>query len=471
METSSLTAATPTQALYLEAPAPTTATSRQPLCRPSKPTLVGPDPFKVANGRAYAARALTDIEGLRNCGGLNRSALREEGPRSWRELEVRVPLGGYSEHVQARYRQVGVSTLETDRLQVFELRFTTRALGLKAPVECTLLLEVSDQLQADAVLSAAIQKHVKAIKSAGLEKLQEVPVEYHVGNDQEFKEGFSGGRFKRLEGADLVNVGNRAGGEKIQEDGRGNLTILLGSGKVIETTKTRLARARKLAEKITFLVNDDGSHQKAGAEVVEKVAYRLASHSLEDMDRLEKDGYKVLLVNPNTKPKGGYPGGRPGAELSDDGSWNPRIRGYVRYSEKVITMPLEALDEAAGGGSDVLLHELGHVLSDLRANDGPRYEFFGFGFGSHEVRHLDGDSQVTDMFSAYAKRCGYDTSKGRGGTAKNTSAIWSSYALQGPQEYLAEGITFYQQGGEDRKQLKEKDPEFFEYLKALLDES
>ncbi len=277
-----------------------------------------------------------------------------------------------------------------------------------------------------------------------------------------------------MQGAELVDVGNRLGAQPVEEgrdaeDADGNLTLRLSSGKSIKTTATRLERARQLAQKITFVVRDDGTQVKASAAQIEKVARRLAAHSLEDMDLLERENYKVLLVNSKRTPRGGYPGGRAGAELADDSSWNPHIRGYVRSSHKVIVLPAEALDEKAGGGSDVLLHELGHALSDLRVDDGYKHEIFGFGFGPYQIRDLDRSGPVMKLFEAYAKRCGYDTSKGRNGTATRTSAIWSGYALAGPQEYLAEGITFYQQGGADRQVLKDKDPEFFEYLKALLD--
>ncbi len=148
--------------------------------RQARPAFLRRHPSTVAGGRSYSARALADIAGLRNC------CSPFQDPRTWKELEVRVPMGSYTEFVQARYRQVGVSTLEgaqAERLQAFEVRFTTQALGLGAPVQSTLIVEVSDQLQTDAALSQVIQEHVKAVSRAGLDGLEQAPKEYHVRPD------------------------------------------------------------------------------------------------------------------------------------------------------------------------------------------------------------------------------------------------------------------------------------------------
>lgn len=70
----------------------------------------------------------------------------------------------------------------------------------------------------------------------------------------------------------------------------------------------------------------------------------------------------------------------------------------------------------------------------------------------------DDDKTLKKLYGSYKKR------------AKNKGKIWSEYALSrnNTREYLAEGVSFYSSSISNRKTLKEKDHDLYEYIKKLL---
>ncbi len=235
--------------------------------------------------------------------------------------------------------------------------------------------------------------------------------------------------------------------------------IRLSSGGTIQTTPDRLQAAQRLAAKITFQVKASGAQEKVSNPVIlKKVSERLAAFSVEDLKLLEKDGFRILLVDSAQKPKGGYPGGRPGIELNEDGSWKDWVGGYNAMDSKTIIMPLAHLDREGSTG-DILVHELAHALADSRVPDKKRL------FGKNVEMRLDDESgPVGKAYLNYAKRCGYSFVNGKS-VILFPDKVWNGYALRNPLEYWAVGVTVYKQGGERKENLRRLDPDFFNLLR------
>lgn len=407
--------------------------------------------------RAYLNQAAADVAGLRelpHAGGLPRT------------VDVQVPFDGYNLQVQVHCEEVGRWKNVPGSAQpwpLYSLQFSTHVLSLHDAVFSSLTLSLDPTL-ADPVAAVrqVVSSHVQAIARVGSDRLSTLPSNYTVRAGQDgapVVEGdWPGGQY---EGARVTTYTRQRERRQPSED---DIELRLSSGKTVRTTRERLEKARRLADKITFVVRADGSQVKAGADLVEKVAQRLAAFSVQDMARLEEAGYKVMLVDRERKPKGGYPGGRPGLEVNDDGTWTPGVLGYASYEDKVIAVPLDAIDKVGGGGSDVLLHEFAHALSDARVADEPRWRILGFGIGT-QVQSMDTGAVTNAHWNAYRRRCGW---VGKDQPPQNPAAVWSWYALTGPQEYLAEGISFYKQGGRERALLKDKDPGFYNSLRTLF---
>lgn len=430
-----------------------------------------PEPVFVANGgkalgSAYRAQLSQDV-----------SSVAQLGPAAIpREVEVQIPLKGHSEILRVQVSSNG-EFRGKPAYDCLGLSFVTYALGISCPIYCSILANIERGTpNPGALISKAVTQHVQSVAASNFDTLSKLPQIYTVKRAQMGELSIAPGfpentsSYHRPDGMQPPDLYAKPRSGAILGLSGTEREILLSSGQRVRTTEERLCQARNLAKRITLVVADDGSRRPASDAQMEKVAHRLAGLSVADMSLIAEDGYKILLVNTRKTPKGGYAGGRAGLELAEDGNWKPGIRGYVSYESKVLVLPAEALDEALRG-ADVLMHELGHVVSDCRAKD-TRPESYLFGVISFEgkVNSLDRDPGIRALFEAYAKRCGYDTSKGRDGEIKNRSAAWSTYAVEGQQEYIAEGLAFYKGGPETRQSLRSLDPEFFKKLQQMFPE-
>lgn len=392
-----------------------------------------------------------------------------------REVEVQIPLKGHSEILKAQISPNG-EFRGKPAYECLGVSFVTYALGISCPVYCSIIANIERGTpNPSALIARAVIQHVQSVAASNLEALGKLPQSYTVKRGSKDELSIGTGypektEYRRPDGMTPPELYTKLKSGAIVPGNGQDRVILLSSGQRVHTTEQRLAQARELAKRITQVVADDGSRRPAAAGQVEKVAHRLAGLSAADMKAIAENGYKILLVNTSKTPRGGYAGGRAGAELAKDGSWQPGVRGYVSYESKVLVLPADALDEALRG-ADVLMHELGHVVSDCRAKDSkPESYLFGLITFSGKVNSLDTDPAIKGLFEAYAKRCGYDTSKGRGGTITNSSAAWSTYAVEGQQEYIAEGLAFYKGNKQTRQKLRSLDPAFFTKLQQMFPE-
>jgi hypothetical protein len=416
------------------------------------------------DARGYQARISRDL-----------NKVSELGERIPRQLEVTVPFQGQHEILKVNTRPNG-GYRGRPAYDCVGLSFMTNALGISAPVYCSILANID---RACSNPSKAIEQvviaHVHAIASSNLDQLSKLPQAYKATKGPKGALTVAAGEpdprdYHRPAGVPTAELYSKPKSGAVVTKSPSDVSIELSSGTRVHTTSARLQHARGLAAKISFLVRDDGSQVRASEADIEKVAQRLSAFSVDDIKLMAENGYKVLLVNSKVTPRGGYPGGRAGGELAKDGSWEAGVGGYVDYDSKVLVMPTEALDKAFRG-ADVMMHELAHVTSDCREKDTPSESYlFGLWTTDAKVNSLDNDATVVALFQAYANRCGYDTKKGRKGTITNYAPVWSSYAVQGPQEYLAEGIAFYKHGGATRQKLKDKDPGFHARLEKMFPE-
>lgn len=350
---------------------------------------------------------------------------------------------------------------------------------LPGGIECAIQVSLERGMSnPQAAVEGAVQEHAKAMMNARPEEQAKVPGEYTVHTPQQGQpvvtKGTPVGQYDRPDGVPPFEVVNRPG-NGVRPVSGSQIEIKLSSGVTVRSTRDQSQKARTLAAKITFVLGDDGRESKASAALVEKVAGRLAAFSSQDLQLLEENDYRVVIVSTQRTPKGGYPGARPGGEVNANGSWTEGTQAYARSEAKVIVIPESSLEQKVWSGregeNDVLIHELGHAISDCRLKDSPLTGLIRAVHGVSEVKTLDNNPQIGVLFQAYAKRCGYDTSRGRQGEIKNPDAVWSAYACQGAQEYLAEGVAAFKQAGTGRDRLKAKDENFFALLERMFPES
>lgn len=234
------------------------------------------------------------------------------------------------------------------------------------------------------------------------------------------------------------------------------IELPLPTGARVKTDDARLLRALELSRKRTFVLGADGKLTPAREDQANKVALRLAAFSLSSLEELEDAGVRILLVDPRQTPVGGYPGGK--SAVNKDGSWPSSLGGYYNYGSNDLVMPEEWLDKPFAG-EDVLLHELGHALSDARVSDTTRAN-----------RSKDDDPKLVGLHGDYCKRCGFIPGKdGNLGQVTNPSASWSNYACESPAEYLAEGVMVLQSNDKARiARFQSLDQEGFQYVTSFL---
>ncbi len=427
----------------------------------SLPTVALNGNAASAGASRFRAKVLGDVSRVQAFHGAKTAVSKQ--PKVSPIMEVTVPWNRSTECLKVKTQRVG--SFEGGMV-AYSLKFTTVALGIKSPVNCSIIVCLDSRLKnPQEAVEKAVRQHCYAIAEGGTKALKSMG-NYYVarpgkkGGESEVGQGYPGGRYTADPGVEKPKTGNTRPDGSVVENSPNDVEILLSDGKNIHTTAERLKFARTLAGQITFVVDAEGKRHKAGGQFVEGVAQRLAAFSVADMKSLKDNEYTFCFVDSNNKPKGGYPGGR-GAPTGKGGNWKEGVGGYAAYGDKVIVIPYDSIGKVAGGDSDVLLHEISHAVSDCRVSD----RFFGA-----ISRSLDNDGEVVKFFQAYAKRCGYDTGKGREGTITKHDAVWSTYACQGSQEYLAEGITYLKQGGASRALLKSKDPAFYEKLLKLFPE-
>lgn len=107
---------------------------------------------------------------------------------------------------------------------------------------------------------------------------------------------------------------------------------------------------------------------------------------------------------------------------------------------------------------DTTLHEMGHALDDALILDEdkhfPRFK-------SCEDNVLN--NHYEDYMKQYEKMNWFERLYDK--------RLWSEYATQNIEEYLAEGICFYSTGENSRKKLQNADPKLCEYVAKLLEKS
>ena len=422
------------------------------------------------DGSRYRAQMMSDVSQVQSFQG---GKTREKSPASPSKPLEPAKLPATLDVTMEWKRSVEPIRVKTERLGSFEggtsaysLKFTTKALGIQSLVTCSIVICLDPRLtNPKEAVEKAVRLHCRAIAIGGTQGLKSMG-NYYVAKpgkkagESETSSGYPTGRYTADPNASKPKLGNTRADGSVVENSPSDVEILLSEGKTIRTTANRLKNARILAEAITFMIGEDGKRRKASPKFVEGAVQRLAAFSVADMNRLLDNGYTICFVDRSKKPKGGYPGGSE-APKGKDGNWKDGVGGYAAYGDKVLVIPCDGIGQVGGGDSDVLLHEIAHSISDCRVSD----TLFGT-----ITRSLDNDSAIVELFEAYAKRCGYDTGKGRSGKVSKPEAVWSHYACQGSHEYLAEGITFLKQGGASREALKSKDPKFYQKLLKLFPE-
>jgi hypothetical protein len=409
----------------------------------------------------YLDRLRSSIDRVRNPSAVSKSLAADKAAQASEipgRLTVEVPFPRFVETIHVDCRKLG-HWKSKGRHRCVHLKFKTTALGLNAPVLCSISCNVGEGASPRLAIRDVVVKHVRAVKAAGLKGLEELSEHYTVDQTEDgttVKKGLPYGHYVAEEPPQ--KLGSVAKLEEIEENNDGNVKIRLRSGGEIITTVLRLRKARELAKRITFRLKKDGSWVKASSKYLEKVARRLAAFSIDDQKKLEEEGYRILLVDRRTTPKGGYPHNPKAKD-----KWPGGLLGYCAPSANVVVVPIDVLDRK--NESDTLLHELGHAISDSRVRPNWLQRVLGIGRDS-----MDSDPEIGKLYQAYAKKCGHKPSRNYDDQSywkpAHPENAWSLYALRSPGEYLAEGVA-RMEGGRGA-QIQQKDPQFFTKLKHLF---
>ena len=161
----------------------------------------------------------------------------------------------------------------------------------------------------------------------------------------------------------------------------------------------------------------------------------LSRFSAGNLKTLEEEDVRVVVVDPERTPEGGYLG-RP--QWYTDAQGN-EAGGFYRTGSKTILVALDSIG--------TLPHEIGHALDDAAIQDDSQLRC---------LSHDDPDFQ--ELFQAYETRI-----------TQGEQHLWSDYASCASHEYFAEGVAFLKGSQEQRDILSTRDPELFHYLRRTIE--
>lgn len=236
----------------------------------------------------------------------------------------------------------------------------------------------------------------------------------------------------------------------------------LGTGARVDTSDLQLEQASRLARKCTRVLLSDGTLAPPDPASSHQVALRLAALPPEAQKQLERARLRIVVLDSEIPPRGGYPG----KVLGSPDRWEEGLGAQYHYQRKEILMPRMYLETPFSGVGDSLLHELGHALSDAKVVDRGR------------IMSLDDDPRLLELFEAYRQRCGFKPPEPKPGghdfnqpmllELERQEEAWSLYAVTEPREYLAEGLSHLLSGGEKKEKLASQDGQLVEYLHDFL---
>lgn len=194
------------------------------------------------------------------------------------------------------------------------------------------------------------------------------------------------------------------------------------------------------------VLNDPGNESELPEDQKEIVLGALSRYPGAICRSFQNEDVKILVVNRQKQPRGGYPG-MSGWPL--DATGKSPAAGYYDSTHKIIVVAGDALDQ------DLIVHEAAHTLDDIQAPDGVSF----WGFGGTKVREKSStDRKLKKLYAEHKKRSGDNGSE------------WSPYGLCNLKEYYAEGVKFYLGTEGQKEMLKSLDPGMYEYIAENLRE-
>ncbi|GEM_PF-3249123 len=201
----------------------------------------------------------------------------------------------------------------------------------------------------------------------------------------------------------------------------------------------------------SYSINGKGERKPFTQKQVNTFVTALSQFEPAIVMMLQKKGLTFAIADPEKPPPEGYPGGAKKWSTYINGEGKKQnAGGFYSWDEKIAVFPVNDLSKY--GVMGILHHEVGHAIDDLLVDDirkGKDIILKGL---------TDDDKTLKKLYGSYKKR------------EKNKGRIWSEYALyrNNIREYLAEGVSFYSSSISNRKTLKEKDHDLYEYIKKLL---
>lgn len=179
----------------------------------------------------------------------------------------------------------------------------------------------------------------------------------------------------------------------------------------------------------------------------------LESYDLDQLERLQKGGVKMKLTSKSDA-----------AEYRRRAGEKSKIpAGHYLSDTKTLYLKKSTLRGKLA--SDVVGHELGHAVDDIRERDNTSSDRTrnkvkkALGMRGRGNLQSQNDKEFRKLFEGYVERT-------EGLEKQGDGAMWTKYGRSSASEYYAEGTGLYYGGQEQRELLRKKDPALFKYLAA-----